>query len=162
EGLRGLRPDRTDAPADREGGGRIGQEVGRGGRDRPALRQGRQGRGDLPRREAHPRPQLRQMPHEQMEAAGRQPRAGRRRAARRPGGKGPATYYSLALDHKAEYGHKPLIASWRGQPTRYLRPFQSRRSLLTWKVYGRRTDGWDNDDFPTETTPGDAKTLRHK
>jgi hypothetical protein len=40
--------------------------------------------------------------------------------------------------------------------------FQSRRSLLTWKVFGRRTDGWSNDDFPTEMVPGDAATLRQR
>jgi hypothetical protein len=74
----------------------------------------------------------------------------------------PGTYFRLVLDHQAKYGHKPLIASWRGQPSRYLRMFQSRRSLLTWKIHGRRTDGWSNDDFPTETTPGDPSTLHHK
>jgi hypothetical protein len=31
-----------------------------------------------------------------------------------------------------------------------------------WKIHGRRTDGWTNDDFPTETTPGDATTLKWK
>ncbi len=40
--------------------------------------------------------------------------------------------------------------------------FQSRRSLLIWKVFGRRTDGWSNDDFPTETEPGNPKTLQLK
>jgi hypothetical protein len=40
--------------------------------------------------------------------------------------------------------------------------FQSRRSLITWKIYDRRTDGWTNDDFPTETTPGDPTTLMWK
>ncbi|MFO0824709.1 MAG: hypothetical protein U0792_16590 [Gemmataceae bacterium] len=40
--------------------------------------------------------------------------------------------------------------------------FQSRRSLLVWKIYGERLDGWSNDDFPTETTPGDARTLQLK
>jgi hypothetical protein len=40
--------------------------------------------------------------------------------------------------------------------------FQSRRSLLTWKIFGKRTDGWTNDDFPTETVPGDARTLQLK
>src|SRR5262249_21693999 len=44
--------------------------------------------------------------------------------------------------------------------SRYVRMFQSRRSLLVWKVFGRRTDGWTNDDFPTETEPGDPKTLQ--
>jgi hypothetical protein len=38
--------------------------------------------------------------------------------------------------------------------------FQSRRSLLIWKVFGKRLDGWDNDDFPYEATPGDPTSLR--
>ena len=33
--------------------------------------------------------------------------------------------------------------------TRYVRGFQSRRSLLIWKVFGRRTDG-----FPEKPRPG--------
>lgn len=72
------------------------------------------------------------------------------------------TYFRLVLDHQAKYGHKPLIASWRGQVSRYIRPFQSRRSLLIWKVFGKRTDGWSNEDFPTETVPGDPSTLAWK
>jgi hypothetical protein len=72
------------------------------------------------------------------------------------------TYKRLVMDSQAQFGHKPLISSWRGQPTRYLRPFQSRRSLLVWKIHGRRTDGWSNDDFPTETTPGDPMTLQQR
>ena len=39
---------------------------------------------------------------------------------------------------------------------------QSRRSLLIWKVYGQRLDGWNNDDLPYESVPGDANSLRHK
>jgi hypothetical protein len=77
-------------------------------------------------------------------------------------GKFPGTYFRLALDSRAMFGHKPVIpsATWRQtNASRYVRQFQSRRSLLTWKVFGRRTDGWTNDDFPTETTPGDATTL---
>jgi hypothetical protein len=77
----------------------------------------------------------------------------------------PGTYYRLAMDHEAKFGHKPVIqnGSWRQtNASRYIREFQSRRSLLTWKVYGRRTDGWTNDDFPTETVPGDANTLQHQ
>jgi hypothetical protein len=31
--------------------------------------------------------------------------------------------------------------------------------LLIWKVYGRRLDGWSNDDFAHETVPGDPKSL---
>src|SRR5439155_15852240 len=50
---------------------------------------------------------------------------------------------------------------WRQtNASRYVRQFQARRSLLVWKVYGRRTDGWSNDDFPTEAVPGDPATLR--
>jgi hypothetical protein len=40
--------------------------------------------------------------------------------------------------------------------------FQSRRSLLVWKIIGERLDGWANDDFPTETAPGNPKTLQLK
>src|SRR5262249_33596486 len=34
-------------------------------------------------------------------------------------------------------------------------------SLLIWKVFGKRLDGWDNEDFPHETTPGDLTSLRY-
>jgi hypothetical protein len=77
----------------------------------------------------------------------------------------PGTYYRLAMDHAAKFGHKPVIQNgqWRQtNASRYVRMFQSRRSLLTWKVFGRRTDGWTNDDFPTETEPGNADTLQQK
>jgi hypothetical protein len=79
------------------------------------------------------------------------------------GVKAPGTYFRLVLDGKAKFGHKPVIhnGEWRNQQaTRYIRMFQSRRSLLTWKVLGRRTDGWTNDDFPTETAPGDPNSLQ--
>lgn len=79
----------------------------------------------------------------------------------------PGDYYRLALDYDepARFGHKPILASktWRRpQASRYVRMFQSRRSLLIWKIFGKRLDGWTNDDFPTETTPGDASTLTWK
>jgi hypothetical protein len=75
----------------------------------------------------------------------------------------PGTYYRLAMDFAGRFGHKPIIGSWRGaNASRYVRMFQSRRSLLVWKLYGERLDGWTNDDFPTETTPGDARTLAQK
>ena len=38
---------------------------------------------------------------------------------------------------------------------------QSRRSLLTWKLFGRRLDGFDNDDHPSEPEPG-AGYFAHK
>lgn len=74
----------------------------------------------------------------------------------------PGTYFRLALDREAKFGHKPVIhnGSWRQtNASRYVRMFQSRRSLLTWKIFGQRLDGWTNDDFPTESIPGDANTL---
>ena len=77
-------------------------------------------------------------------------------------GKFPGTYYRLAMDDGAKFGHKPVIhnGSWRQtNASRYIRKFQSRRSLLVWKIYGRRLDGWTNDDFPTESIPGDANSL---
>jgi hypothetical protein len=49
---------------------------------------------------------------------------------------------------------------WRQtNASRYVRMFQSRRSLLAWKVFGQRLDGWTNADHPTEAVPGDASTL---
>lgn len=73
----------------------------------------------------------------------------------------PGTYYRLAMDYAGRFGHKPLIGSWRNQnASRYIRMFQSRRSLLVWKVFGERLDGWSNDDFPTESTPGNPQTLQ--
>ncbi len=80
-------------------------------------------------------------------------------------GRVPGTYYRLALDSGAKFGHKPVIhnGQWRQtNASRYVRKFQSRRSLLTWKVHGRRTDGYGNDDFPTETVPGDPGTLQQR
>jgi hypothetical protein len=75
----------------------------------------------------------------------------------------PGTYYRLAMDSAARFGHKPLTGAWRHwNASRYVRMFQARRSLLVWKVMGKRTDGWSNDDFPTETEPGNGKTLKLK
>jgi hypothetical protein len=70
------------------------------------------------------------------------------------------TYNRLARDRAAEFGIPPVIGSWRQtNASRYVRTFQSRRSLLVWKVFGRRLDGWTNADFPTERIPGDPATL---
>jgi len=75
----------------------------------------------------------------------------------------PGTYYRLAADSRARFGHKPVIhnGTWRQtNASRYIRKFQSRRSLLVWKVYGRRLDGWSNDDFPSAVEPGNADSLQ--
>ncbi len=67
------------------------------------------------------------------------------------------------MDYAGRFGHKPIIGSWRNHnASRYIRMFQSRRSLLIWKVHGKRLDGWSNDDFPTEAIPGNAQTLQQK
>ncbi len=69
----------------------------------------------------------------------------------------PGTYYRLAMDAQAKFGHKPVIQNgqWRQtNASRYIREFQSRRSLLTWKIYGQRTDGWTNDALsPPKESP---------
>src|SRR5262249_23977697 len=76
-------------------------------------------------------------------------------------GKFPGTYYRLALDERAKFGHKPVGWDSWGYPnaSRYVRKFQSRRSLLIWKVFGERLDGFSNDDHPSEAEPGDREHL---
>lgn len=74
----------------------------------------------------------------------------------------PGDYMRLAADPGARWGHRPVIANgeWRQtNASRYVRKFQSRRSLLAWKIFGRRLDGWINTDHPTESVPGNAATL---
>jgi hypothetical protein len=68
----------------------------------------------------------------------------------------PGTYYRLALDERGRFGHKPVgYDSWGyPQASRYIRKLQARRSLLVWKVFGRRLDGFSNDDHPSESQPG--------
>jgi len=75
----------------------------------------------------------------------------------------PGDYRRLASDRTAQFGYPPVIgqgAGWRqSNASRYIRMFQSRRSLLAWKVFGKRMDGWTNADHPTESIPGNAATL---
>ncbi len=74
----------------------------------------------------------------------------------------PGTYKRLAADAAGEFGMPPLQR--QGWPnlsaSRYVRAMQARRSLLIWKIYGERLDGFDNDDFVYEATPGDPTSLR--
>ncbi len=80
-----------------------------------------------------------------------------------PPGKVPGTYFRLALDQRGTFGHKSPLRGWAvPQVSRYVRLFQARRSLLMWKVFGRRLDGWSNDDFATEAVPGDPNSLQYK
>ncbi len=73
-------------------------------------------------------------------------------------GKFPGTYARLALDERAKFGIRPVgYNSWAAtNASRYVRKFQSRRSLLIWKVFGERLDGFSNDDHPSEAVPGDG------
>ena len=47
------------------------------------------------------------------------------------------------------------LASRRGAESFYMYRFQSRRSYLVWKIYGKRLDGWTNDTFPSLVDPHD-------
>jgi hypothetical protein len=72
------------------------------------------------------------------------------------------TYNRLANDEAAQFGYKPVISNqtWRQtNASRYIRKFQARRSMLIWKIFGRRLDGWSNTNHPSETVLGDASTL---
>ena len=74
----------------------------------------------------------------------------------------PGDYRRLAADGQAQFGYSPVInnGTWRQtNASRYVRMFQSRRSLLIWKLFGQRLDGWSNADHPTESVPGNAATL---
>jgi hypothetical protein len=73
----------------------------------------------------------------------------------------PGTYYRLAIDERAKFGVKPVgYDSW-GYPnaSRYIRKLQARRSLLVWKIFGRRLDGFSNDDHPSEPEPGAGRFV---
>ncbi len=66
-------------------------------------------------------------------------------------GKPPGTFFRLVLDngqrnsshHPPMFGKKPSDGRYWAFPlgSRYIAKFQSRRSLLIWQIYGRRTDG---------------------
>jgi hypothetical protein len=79
-------------------------------------------------------------------------------------GKFPGTYTRLALDERAKFGYKPIAYDSWGYPnaSRYIRKLQARRSLLVWKIFGERLDGFSNDDHPSEAKPGDRENLMLK
>jgi L-lysine 6-oxidase len=61
----------------------------------------------------------------------------------------PGAYFRLVLDTAAELSPAPPDGEgqwYLPQLTRYLRAFQSRQSLLLWKVWGARLDGRTNED----------------
>jgi mono/diheme cytochrome c family protein len=73
----------------------------------------------------------------------------------------PATYVRLVLDASGKFGLPPPAkgVGYR-HGSRYVMEFQARRSLLVWKVFGRRLDGFDNEQFAYEAVPGDATTMQ--
>jgi hypothetical protein len=80
-----------------------------------------------------------------------------------PPEKVPGTFFRLVLDHAGKFGRRSPVGNWaHPQASRYIRLFAARRSLLMWKVHGKRLDGWDNDEFATESVPGDPGSLRYK
>jgi hypothetical protein len=85
-----------------------------------------------------------------------------------PPGPVHGTYARLAMDPFSKFGHRSPVgvgprAMWvHPQASRYIRYFQSRRSLLVWKIFGQRLDGFKNEDFAHETVPGDPKSLVYK
>src|SRR5262249_32879882 len=76
----------------------------------------------------------------------------------------PGSYARLAADAQGKHGNKPWHRHGWHQlgASRYIKLMQSRRSLLIWKVYGKRLDGWNNDDLPFETVPGNPKPFQHR
>ena len=76
-------------------------------------------------------------------------------------GKFPGTYYRLALDERAKFGHRPVgYDSWGyPQASRYIRKLQARRSLLVWKLFGKRLDGFSNETHPSESKPGSGELV---
>ena len=63
----------------------------------------------------------------------------------------PGTYFRLVRDYQAQYGNGVPANSPQNyfisvQLTRYMRAFQSRQSLLIWKLFGARLDGRANGD----------------
>jgi hypothetical protein len=73
-----------------------------------------------------------------------------------PDVKVPATYWRLTSTKR--YTERELGLQG-DSASRWVRKFQSRRSLLAWKIYGQRTDGHTNDDFPSLAVRNDPKSL---
>ena len=63
----------------------------------------------------------------------------------------PGTYFRLVRDSNARFGIAPAEGTWfEPQLTRYIRGFQSRQSLVIWKVWGARLDGRTNATRDTD------------
>jgi hypothetical protein len=74
-----------------------------------------------------------------------------------PDARVPMTYFRLVVGAER---YKPReLGLGPDQTSRYLARFQSRRSLLVWKLFGKRMDGRSNDDFPSLAVRHDPKSL---
>ena len=85
-------------------------------------------------------------------------------------GKPPGTYFRLVMDNGSRnYSHYPPMFGKQPEDkrpwgkllaSRYIARFQSRRSMLIWKIYGRRTDGlpesWLTEKPKGEKLPKEA------
>lgn len=87
----------------------------------------------------------------------------------RPPLKVPGTYMRLAADSFGMFGNPSGISTklasniWgHPQGSRYVRYMQARRSLLIWKIFGRRMDGFKNEDFAYQTEPGNVDSMVYK
>jgi len=87
----------------------------------------------------------------------------------------PGTYFRLAADERARFSPRRLQPRGRDDDieyivrdlfnkdsaSHYIWKFQSRRSLLVWKIYGERLDGWGNDHVPSEfISPDDPRRKK--
>jgi hypothetical protein len=84
----------------------------------------------------------------------------------KPPMKVPGSYLRLAADSTGKFGNvsglgTKLYPNLWGHPqgSRYVRYMQSRRSLLAWKIFGKRMDGFRDDDFAHQTIPGDPASM---
>ncbi len=73
----------------------------------------------------------------------------------------PGTFIRLAVDPQGKYAYPSPVGGY-GNGSRYVKYFQSRRSLLAWKIFGHRLDGFSNDDFAFEAKPGDPSSLQYR
>ncbi len=78
----------------------------------------------------------------------------------------PGTYFRLAADERGRFSPRRVEARSNGQlvvrhlfhadmASHYVWKFQSRRSLLAWKIFGERLDGWSNDTLDTQWIAAD-------
>jgi len=87
----------------------------------------------------------------------------------------PGTYFRLAADERARFSPRRLEPRGKGEDVQYVVrdlfskdsashyvwKFQSRRSLLVWKIYGKRLDGWSNDTIASEiVVAGDPRRQK--